>query len=590
MFEIVYTASVIVLMTATLMKEVTKPSVILFSSLLLLILGNVITIKEALSGFSNQGMLTVGILFVVAAGIQSSSRFENVVMAILGKKNNKKTRYLRLMLPVSALSAFLNNTPIVASLIPMINNWAKRNKLPSSKFLIPLSYAAIFGGICTLIGTSTNLVVHGMMLNNGLEGFSFFEIGKVGLPIAIFGIIFFSLWGHRLLPDRKDTITQFEESTRKFVVELKVASNYPHKGKTVEQASLRNLQGLFLFQILRNGEAIAPVTPEEKINEGDRLFFTGLPETIYELQKTPGLNVIEDVEFDPRNIDSDKLKTFEVVISNVSPILGNTVKECNFRKRYNAVILGIHRGGARINKKIGDIELQANDTLFMLSDNNFAERWYNSLDFSLVTSSVNSYSKPEKKGNLALILMVLMVLSAALKLVPIMIAAALTAIILILTNTISFSDAKKSVDFDVLIIIASAFGIGTALMNSGLADLIANAIIDALKVFGVVGIVAGLFLMTSLYTEIITNNAGAAIMFPIALSVSQNLNIDPMPFMLIITIGASASFATPIGYQTNLLVYNVGGYKFTDFLKTGLVMNIMAGVIGVFMIWLLYLV
>ena len=589
MFALIYTASILVIMTALLIKEVTKPSVVLFSSLLLLILGDVISISEALNGFSNPGMLTVGMLFIVAAAIQSSSRFEDMVMYVLGKKNHRKTRYLRLMLPVSALSAFLNNTPVVASLIPMINTWAKRNNLSSSKFLIPLSYAAIFGGICTLIGTSTNLVVHGMMLNHGMEGFSFFEIGKIGLPVAVVGILYFTLWGHRLLPSRKDSITQFEESTRKFVVELKVASNYPHKGKSVEQAELRNLQGLFLFQILRNGETIAPVSPDELIKEGDRLFFTGLPDTIYELQKTPGLNVIEDVEFDPRNIDSDKLKTFEVVVSNVSPVLGKTVKECHFRNRYNGVILGIHRGGSRINKKIGDIQLQANDTLFILANKNFAEKWYHSLDFSLVTSSLHSYSKPEKKGNLALILLVLMVLSAALNVVPILIAAAVTAIMLIMTNIISFSDAKKSVDFYVLIIIASAFGIATALINSGLAGLIAHTMIDVLESFGRVGIVAGLFLITSLYTEIITNNAGAAIMFPIALSVSQNLNMDPLPFMLIITLGASASFATPIGYQTNLLVYNVGGYKFSDFLKTGLIMNVLAGIIGVFMVWLLYL-
>lgn len=589
MFEIIYTAAVVVAMTAFLITEVTKPSVIIFSSLLLLILGRVITVDEALNGFSNQGMLTVGILFVVAAAIQSSSRFENVVMYVLGKKNNRKSRYPRLMFPVAVLSAFLNNTPIVATLIPMVTNWAKKNNLSASKFLIPLSYAAIFGGICTLIGTSTNLVVHGMMLDNGLEGFSFFTIGKIGLPIAIFGILFFSIWGYKLLPDRKATMTQFEETTRKFVVALKVSNAYPYKGKTVEEAGLRNLQGLFLFQILRNNTIIAPVSPSVKIMEGDRLFFTGLPETIYDLQKTPGINVTDEVEFDPKNIDSDKLKTFEVVISNVNPALGKTVKESKFRDKYNAVILGIHRSGSRINQKIGDIQLKANDTLFILADKDFDKKWYNTLDFSLVTSSVSSYSKPERKGNLALILMLLMVLTATLKLAPIFIAATVTAIILMVTNTISFSDAKKSVDWDVLVIIASAFGIGTALMNSGLADLIANAIIDSLKSFGVVGVVAGLFLMTSLYTEIITNNAGAAIMFPIALSVSQNLNLDPMPFILIITIGASASFATPIGYQTNLLVYNVGGYKFSDFLKPGLIMNIMAGVIGTFMVWLLYL-
>ena len=590
MFEPIYTASVLVLMTFLLVKEVTKPSVILFGSLLLLVVGNILTIDKALEGFSNQGMLTVGVLFVVAAAIQSSSRFEDAVLKLLGNRSRKWTQYLRLMFPVSGLSAFLNNTPIVASLIPIVNNWAKRSNLASSKFLIPLSYAAILGGICTLIGTSTNLVIHGMMLDHGLDGFSFFEIGKVGLPIALFGILFFSFWGHRLLPQRKDAITQFEESTRKFVVETRVDKSYPNIGKTIEKAGLRHLQGLFLFQIMREGQTIAPVSPDERIEIGDRLFFTGLPETIYELQKTPGLNAVKDVEFDPRNIDSDKLTTFEVVLSSVSPVLGKTVRDSNFRSRYNAVILGIHRAGSRINKKIGDIELKANDTLFIMANKNFDRKWYHTKDFALVTSSFSSYSKPEKKGNIALILMILMVAAAALKLTPMLIAAACAALIMILINIISFSDAKNSVDFEVLIIIASALGIGKALLSSGLAEIVANALISATKGFGVIGVIAGLFIVTNLYTEFITNNAGAAIMFPIAFSISQSLGADPMPFMLIIAIGASASFSTPIGYQTNLLVYNVGGYKYSDFFKAGIFMNIAAGIIATFMIYLLYFV
>jgi len=588
MFEPIYTAAVLVIMTFLLIREVTKPSVILFGALLILVVGDVLTIDKALEGFSNQGMLTVGILFVVAAAMQSSSRFEDAVLYVLGKRSKTWTRYLRLMLPVSGLSAFLNNTPVVASLIPLVNNWAKRSNLASSKFLIPLSYAAILGGLCTLIGTSTNLVIHGMMLDQGLEGFSFFEIGKVGFPIALFGILFFSLWGHKLLPFRKDSITQFEESTRKFVVELIVDKAYPHLGKSVEQAGLRHLQGLFLFQIIREGQTIAPVSPDEQILEKDRLFFTGLPETIFELQKTPGLNAIKDVEFDPRNIDSDKLTTFEVVLSSVSPVLGKTVRDSEFRSRYNAVILGIHRAGSRINKKIGDIELKANDTLYIMAKKNFSKKWYHSKDFALVTSSFSSYSKPERKGNLALILMVLMILAAVLKIVPMLVAAACAALIMILAHVISFSDAKNSVDFEVLIIIASALGIGKALLSSGLADIIANGLIGVTQGFGVVGIIAGLFIVTNLYTEFITNNAGAAIMFPIAYSISQSLGADPMPFMLIIAIGASASFSTPIGYQTNLLVYNVGGYRFSDFFKAGIVMNIASGVIATVMIYLLY--
>ena len=589
MFELYYTGIVVALMTITLVLELTKPSAAVFIALLLLYLGDIVSIDEMFKGFSNHGMLTVAVLFIVAAALQSSTMFEKTVQQLLVKGHSAVARYFRLMFPVSFLSAFLNNTPVVASLVPVIKSWARKNNIAASKFLIPLSYAAIFGGTLTLIGTSTNLVVHGLMIDHGMKGFSFFEIGKVGLPVTIFGITYFSLIGYKLLPKRKDILAQFGESTREFVVALQVDENYKHIGKSIETANLRNLRGLYLFQIIREGKKIAPVTPEEKIKLNDRLFFTGLPETIYDLQKTPGLNVIKDSRFDPQNMDSDKLKTYEAVISNSSPLIGETVKESNFRKKYNAVILGIHRSGERINKKVGDIELRPNDTLFLLADRNFANRWYHNIDFSLVTQSVSDYSKPKFKGNSALILMGLMVFSVTTGLIESMlIAASITAAIMILGRIISFHDARNSIDFDVLLVIAAALGIGKAVENSGLADFLANSLISSLDGFGVLAVILGLYYITSLYTELITNNAAAAIMFPIALSTANQLNVDPKAFMLLIAIAASACFSTPLGYQTNLMVYNPGGYKFSDFLRAGLIINFFTGIIASSTIYYLF--
>jgi di/tricarboxylate transporter len=590
MFQIYFTTAVVLLMTIALIKEISRPSFILFASLLILHLGKVISINEAFSGFSNRGMLTVAVLFIVAYALQSSTSFVSAIEKLLG---NKKDRFLyfRLMLPVTFLSAFLNNTPIVASLIPVIKRWARKNDLMVSKFLIPLSYAAILGGICTLIGTSTNLVVHGLLLDRGLEGFSFFELGKAGLPIALIAILYFVLIGHRLLPERKEAIVKLGESTREFVVEVKVGMEYPFVKKTIEEANLRHLKGLFLFQITRNNENITSVSPHERIFAGDRLFFTGLPDTIYELLKTPGLTLIKDPEFDLKNLDSDKTKTYEVVINNYSPLVGQSVRESKFRTKYNAVILAIHRHGQRINKKVGDIILQSNDTLLVLADINFYQKWYNSTDFSLISSSVSEYSKPRKKGHLALLLMVLMIVSVTSGLIKSMlVAASLAAGIMIVTNIVSIKDAQRSIDFDVLIVIASSFGIGKAIANSGIADLVANFLINSLQGFGIIGIIAGLFFITSLYTEIITNNAAAALIFPIVLATSIKMNLDPRPFMIVLAIGASSSFATPIGYQTNMLVYNPGGYKFTDFLKTGLIMNILVGVVLTLVVYFLYFV
>ncbi|NOY59347.1 MAG: SLC13 family permease [Calditrichaeota bacterium] len=578
-FEFWYTTIIIVLMSIALTKEFYKPALIVFTALLLLIIGNVVSIDEAFSGFSNKGMLTVGFLFIVSAALQSSGAFENIILQILGNGNTSTfVRYIRFLFPVAGLSAFLNNTPIVASLIPIVKSWTKKNNLTASKFLIPLSYAAILGGVTTLIGTSTNLIIHGMLLEHGYPGFSFFEITKIGLPVAILGLLFIALVGHRLLPSRKEPIVQLDENTREFVVEMKVGEEYPNIGKSIEQANLRHLQGLFLFQISRGIKIIAPVSPEEKIKLSDRLFFTGLPQTIYELQKTPGLHVIKDTDFDLENLDSDEIKTYEAVVSESSPLNGQTVRDSNFRNRYQAIILAIHRSGQRINKKVGDIVFRPGDTLFILAKKGFDKKWYHQKDFTLVSSSLDIYSKPKWKGNLALILLLGLVLSAALNLVPIILAAAATAVLMVALRILSPEDAQKSIDWSVLLVIASSFGIGRALENSGLSAIIADALVYIFDVLGPMGVIAAIFFITSGYTMIITNNAVAAIMFPVVLTTVKFLHTDMEPLMLAFVIGASACFASPLGYQTNYMVYGPGSYRFTDFLKIGLSLNLFLGV------------
>ncbi len=590
MIQLIYTACILVAMLIILAKELTKPVVVVFGALLFLTFGGVISVDEAFVGFSNKGMITIGFLFVVSAALQISGLFERTITNLLGGMNRSRIdRYFRLMFPVAGLSAFLNNTPIVASLIPIIKNWSKRNNLPASKFLIPISYAAILGGTCTLIGTSTNLIIHGMLLEKGLQGMSFFEITKVGLPVAILTLFLLIIISHSLLPETKDVTVRLGESTREFVVEMKVGHEFPYIGKTIEEANLRHLQGLYLFQIHRGDQYLAPVSHDERIELGDRLFFTGLPETIYELQKMEGLHIIKDREFDLKNIDSDTLKTYEAVVSNHSPLIGQTVRDSNFRDRYNGVILAIHRSGSRVNKKVGDILFQPTDTLFILAKKGFDQKWYHSKDFALVSTSLNIYSKPKWKGNLALLLLLVMVVMAAFKFVPIILAAGATAVLMVLLGIINPQEARKAINWDVLLYIASSFGIAKALEKSGLAATIANVLVTQLDCFGNIGIITGLFFLTSLFTWVITNNAVAAIMFPVTLSIAQTLNQDIRPFMLTLAIGASTCFATPIGYQTNLMVYGPGGYNFKDFLRIGIPTTLFVGCIAITVIYFLYL-
>jgi len=324
-FTFYYTSALLIVMTFLLIKEWIGMEITLFGALLLLLAAKVITLEEAFVGFSNEGMLSVGLLYIVAGAIENTGALNQIGSFLLGEKKSPIfSKLLRLCYPVAAASAFINNTPLVAMMIPVVRSWTEKNRYALSKFLIPLSYATILGGVCTLIGTSTNLVVHGMMLKNGLGGMPFFEISKVGVPVALIGVMLIAILGQYLLPDRKEPIVELGDTTREFVIELRVTNEYANVGKSIEDAGLRHLTGLFLFQVEREGRTIAPARPDDKIYEGDRLFFTGLPKTILDLQKTPGLQLIKDSAFDLKHYDSDEIKTYEAVI-----MCGKAISEQN---------------------------------------------------------------------------------------------------------------------------------------------------------------------------------------------------------------------------------------------------------------------
>jgi di/tricarboxylate transporter len=589
-FQFWYTVIIITIMTIVLLKEWFETELTILSALFLLLIGKVVTVDEAFAGFSNEGMLTIAFLFIVAAGLNNSGLMSSLQGYLFGKKNDVSLslKLARIIFPVSAISAFINNTPVVALLIPALKSWTDRMDLSPSKFFIPLSYAAMLGGMCTLIGTSTNLIIYGLMEQSGMQGMGMFEITKIGLPVAIGGLLFLILFGPKLLPDRKIVMHELRENTREFVVALKVTSKYKGIGKTIEQAGLRHLKGLFLFQIERNGEIIAPARPDERIQLGDRLFFTGLPKTILELQKTPGLEVIHDATLDLKQYDSSQIRPYEAVVSDSSPLIGQNVRESKFREKYDAVIIAIHRNGERIQKKIGDIVLRAGDTLLLLANKDFMRKWYHSRDFLLISESDKVPSKPLKNQIIAVGTLILMIVLFVLHIVPIIVAAGIAVLILLLTKTVTLAEARESVDFRVLIIIASAFGIAAGIKNSGVAQVLAHYIIQWGSVFGTVGIITAIFLITSGYANIITNNATAALVFPVVIAVTAQMQVDPRPFILTLAIAASSSFATPISYQTNIMVYGPGGYRFKDFLRIGLPMHLVVTVIAIVAVYLSY--
>ena len=585
---LILTAVVLIVMTLLLVRERFEADLVMFTALLVLIAGGVVPLSQALSGFANPGMLTIAFLFGVAGAVQNTGLLSRLGPLLLGYRSGWRIVLLRFLPIVSVLSAFINNTPIVSMLIPVISRWSRQHKLPPSRFLIPLSYATILGGMCTLIGTSTNLVVHGLMVEHGLPGFSFFELARVGVPVALTVLAVLILVSPWLLRDRRDPRDQADDESREFVVAMKVEADCAMVGKTIETAGLRHLSGLFLFQVEREDGTVLAAHPETNIFAGDRLFFTGLPGTIIELQRVPGLTLLQNSGFDLHHIDQKNLDVFEVVVSHRSNLIGQNVRQSNFRSLYNGVILAIHRRGERIRSKIGDVVLRPGDTLLVLTEKNFSQRFGEDINFYLVSEPLPLNNGFSGRQLLAFSALAAMVLIMALQLLPTVLTVMLTSALLVLGRCISPQKARMSVDFKVLLMIVSALGLAKGVEASGLAALLADELMHAASSFGSLGLLASVYLLTNVYTELITNNAAAALTLPIALSVSQQAGLPPLPFMVAVALAASAGFATPIGYQTNLMVYGPGGYRFSDYLRIGLPVNITAGIMAVALIWFVY--
>jgi di/tricarboxylate transporter len=545
--------------------------IVLVSGVTLLLLTGVLTPSEALSGLANEGMVTVGVLYVVVAGLRETGAIGWLGTQLFGRPKSLAGAQLRLMAPITALSAVLNNTPLVAMMIPAVGDWAKRQNLAPSKLMIPLSYAAILGGTCSLIGTSTNLVVYGLMTERTELRFGLFDIAWVGLPCAVVGIAIVVLFHRWLLPDRRSAIDQ-QGDPREYTVEMLVEEGGPLVGKSIEEAGLRSLPRLYLAEIDRGGRVIPAVGPHELLQGGDRLLFVGIVESVVDLHKVRGLIPAPDQLFKVTTPRPQRILV-EAVVSNTAPLVGKSVREGRFRSLYNAVIIAVARNGERINRKIGDIVLQPGDTLLLEASPEFARAHRNSRDFFLVSRIENSNPPRHERALLALGILLGMVVTVTLGWLSMLQAALLAAGLMLLTRCLTGAVARRSVDWQVLIVIAASFGLGRALEVTGAAETIASNLVALAGGDPYLSLIA-IYLITMFFTELITNNGAAVLMFPIALATATGLGANFAPFAICIMMAASASFSTPIGYQTNLMVYGPGGYKFTDYFRAGIPMNL----------------
>ena len=561
------------------------PHLVMMGVLVVLSASGIITADQALAGFSNSGLITVVAMFVVAAGIHHSGGVDLIVNHLLRSPRSVRSAQARVALPVALLSGFLNNTPVVATMIPAIHAWSRKIGIAPSKLMIPLSYSAILGGTLTLIGTSTNLVVNGQYQQlTGEAGFSIFSITAVGLPVAIIGLAAMLLLLPRFLPDRKDQ--QKFGSMREFTLEVAVAFDGPLVGKSVGEAGLRELERLYLVEIERDGSVVTAVPSEERLQGGDRLVFAGDTQAISDLLRING--IVPSVHDDEPSLSKDRAerRLVEAALSPQSEVLGLTIRDARFRDRYGAVVLAVARGGERVSGNLGNIRLKPGDVLLLEARPAFVTRQRYNKDFLLI-NDLETETPRHDRAWLSWAILLILVGAAAGGLLSMLNAALMGAALMILSGCCSVGQAQKAVDVPVMLTIAAAFALGAALEQTGAAGYVAEGILGVSSGHPLLTILL-VYFTVSVLTEVITNNAAAVLVIPVVLSMTTSLGVPAEPFVIAVMMAASASFATPLGYQTNMMVFGPGGYRFSDFVKVGVPMNLFIGLLTVAVISVVY--
>jgi di/tricarboxylate transporter len=577
-----FTLAVVLFALVAMMREMAGPDLVMMAALFAITGVGILTPEETFLGFANPALAAVGVLFVVSAGLRETGALDMTVGRMLGRARGEKSGLVRICSPVAVMSAFLNNAPIVAMMTPTVIDWARRRGLSPSRFLIPLSYSSILGSGATVIGTSTTLTVAGLMIDAGMVKMTFFELAPVGIPLAIVGLVYIQFLAPRLLPIRQEPSEQLGEHRREYTASMIVESDCPLINQNIEQAGLRHLPGLFLVEIDRAGRIITPVSPDDVIRSEDRLVFAGVVSTIVELQRIRGLVPASDDEAPAPSNPNHRL--VEAVISTSSPLVGQSIRNANFRTVYDAAVIAVHRNGSRVAGKIGEIVLEAGDTLLMQGAPGFLRAHRNSPDFYLVSEIADSERPRYERAWVAIAILLAMVLSASLGAYPISVAAFLAAGALIATRCINGRIARQSVDWSILVVIGAGFGIALAMQKTGAAAAVAGLLANAAGSLGPHATLTLVYLATLVLAELLHHNAAVAIMFPIAVASAELAGADSRPFVMAVATAGCHAFASPVTYQTHLIVYGPGGYRFTDFMRVGLPLDALMAVLAVLLI------
>lgn len=574
-----------------LQEDAISPDVVLTGALVILTLGQVITVKEALAGFANEGIATIGSLYIVALSVSRSGALDILSKHILGSPTHIAIALIRLMLPIAFLSAFINNTPIVAMMAPVVISWSHRVNIPTSKLLIPLSYAAILGGTVTLIGTSTNLIVQALLADaDPSVELTLFGLSPVGIPTAILGILYIIFIGHRILPTRESPGQELKNSPKSYSAHVIVRNDADSLiGKTLENAGLRHLTGLFVYSIERpsKGETFDAPSGQFVLEAGDIIGVAGDVSHVSRLWTTEGLELHVESDVRKLHLSSGKHHLAEVVVAPHTSLIGKTPKTLKFRSRFNAAIVGIHRGGEQVATRIGDVVLQAGDVLLLVTaGEDFIKLHGHSTFFSLVSeigiASIPMKVSKKKIGFVTLLAGVMVILASIEDLdLSLFTLALVVSYIFWLTGLITVEDARASVDIGVIAMVASSIGLASAIENSGLALRIGTCLVQLFEPIGELGLLFGIYIATTVLNAFVSNSASVSLIFPIAYVIatqSQVLNVRMICYILM--LAGSADFSTPIGYQTNLMVYSLGNYRFVDYIKVGLPLQLLCCTVG----------
>jgi len=625
--DLLLTLGVLAAVFGALIMDFLSADALLMGGLIVVVLGGVIELEQALKGFANSTLLALGSLYVVAAGLRETGALDIASSYVLGEEKSIRRLLLRMCPSVTVYSAFLNNTPVVAMGIPAIRGWCKRHGVSPSKLLMPLSFAAILGGICTLIGTSTNLVVHGLLQSHDMPGFGFFELAWVGVPCAVIGLAYVIFVAPALTPERAD-IRDEEEEERAQLIEVELAADSPLVGERVEDANLKLLPGLTLIRIERGTEQIAPIQSDDVLYPGDRLLFvtTEMGEEKHDKPPIEASN-LERVESDgevqmmdeyermgesPRrdlnhpvfpglrlaytDIEQEEDRELhQVVVREGSSLIGEEVGDIPFRQRFGAALTGMRRGGERLEPPFTDVRIRPGDVLLLDTQRGFRGAHETDDAFVVTSEAGGEVEKTEEEARqqrdamrphgggwqlriaVAVILGIVGVVGAGLT--HIAVAGPIGAFVIVAAGLLSPGQAREAVNWNVLIVIGAALGLGQAMEASGAAKMMGEAIVNTTKAFGPYGLLAGVVLGTALLTNIVTNNGAVALMFPIALSVAESQGLSPRALIVSVTLAASMAFITPIGYQTNLMVYGPGNYRFLDFARVGGLLQVLLWIV-----------